>query len=430
MSGGLVPYRGNGRQNNPGGLFTPDNLGRSIRFAKQAYKHYKNYTKTPPGTGVKNKKAGKASSSQTNARRGSRRSRGSGGRGSSGGKFDKGLSVKGDKASMYMSKGIVKTLETSITAVNNDCCIIGHSTRMPQEELKMTAKALLKSLISQDLDYVTNMDDTISLGVLANITITYYIDPLTTALTTDTIPIALVDTYQTIAGLISTRFDGIMNSGGNRVQFESMTLNKLIGAVYIRFARINLSSTTIHYWTKSDMKIQNRSTNEASEEIDVVDQVPIYGKSYEGKGNGTILKGTRFIPHNPVIADENTGLILASTAGSSAQALREPPAPKAFIGIKKFGKQKLEPGEIKTSTLNVEWKANFNVWFSELQRVGGGYAISNFRISTKGLFRFFALEKMIALAGETPVILGLEVNAKYGCYITHKKKNVTQAQFN
>ena len=55
------------------------------------------------------------------------------------------------------------------------------------------------------------------------------------------------------------------------------------------------------------MKIQNRSTNSVDDEqSDEVDNVPLYGRSYEGTGSGTLVDTPALTPPAKLFAEFNS----------------------------------------------------------------------------------------------------------------------------
>lgn len=345
----------------------------------------------------------------------------------SGGKVSAGTKTfKRDKAALFMKKGIVKTQEYSALVDEESCVWVGHSTRMPQEELKMMCYAIVKKLYSMDSQIVTNFDRVPNTAVDSRIYLRFYEDSSTTTVTETFYQIAAIDTLLAVGNALSGLIIAQFNSGKSQFQILSIELKKLIGAAYVPFATIDISSSKVHFWCKSDLKVQNRTTNEVDKDADVVDNVPLYGKSYEGKGNGMVLKGQRGVSHKPFTANENRGYI---EGVGSETATKEPPNGKAFMGVKKQGKLHFEPGQIKTSVLESEWSKSINAYIMECLRVGAGWQLQEYRLYSQGKFRVMALEKMINTNVLVEVSVGYEVNQKYGCWIEVGKNLVTQPLF-
>jgi len=131
----------------------------------------------------------------------------------------------------------------------------------------------------------------------------------------------------------------------------SMMLNDLICNVYI----------------KSSLKIQNRSktgTGDVNDETDVVDSVPLYGKSYSG--NGTSLRSKNAFgltgQDMDLVSDQQYGIIIGN---ESLPGRKEPAQPRDFINVKNCGKVHIDPGQLKTSVLTQSFKHYFNTFFKQ-----------------------------------------------------------------
>jgi len=162
-------------------------------------------------------------------------------------------------------------------------------------------------------------------------------------------------------------------------------------------------------YSKASLKLQNR-TRGGSIESDAVDNIPLYGKCYEGSGNyfsyyrdtfGATApfspngENTTFVVNNAYCTFDN-GLAVADN--SNVQTLREPPPGTMFDRVKKTGKAHLDPGMIKTSVLTASKKFSFNA----LQRyLGVNRAQENQQNMNIGKYRFFLLEKMVHAEADT-----------------------------
>jgi len=207
--------------------------------------------------------------------------------------------------------------------------------------------------------------------------------------------------------------------------------------VYIRYkpdtgdgynrAIINLNNAKIHLDIKSSFKLQNRSINSTgNDEADDVDNVPLFGKAYYGKGNGSDNCGGHMrvgVPDN-YIADRIHGVI---NRNADTLMNKEPLLPEVVVKATKTGKIHLDPGQIKTSVLvdrhvhdlnNLLSKTLFYITNPGTQRV--------FR--TPGQFQFFGLEKMLEVypyvdvegvptLSIIPFIVAFEHNVKVGAML-------------
>jgi len=175
-----------------------------------------------------------------------------------------------------------------------------------------------------------------------------------------------------------------------------------------RRVQIDCENLKVRIESKSALKIQNRSINSVgNDEEDDVDNVPLYGRSYSGKGTGTTIIGGGEQPPSgqSLFGDASTGMILLDGTAN----LREPMLPYAAIDAKRSAKAKLDPADIKTSVLTDKFTIGVNKLLTLMGNVSGTNPKSRI-----GKFRVFAFEKMIETvkvdADVVPMTLAYEVN--------------------
>jgi len=164
-----------------------------------------------------------------------------------------------------------------------------------------------------------------------------------------------------------------------------------------RVTRVMLRDAKMQCKTTSTLAMQNRSIPAADDdEADDVNNIPLFGKSYEGKGNGFIGR------------DNNTILPPSDSvwgwgfnpAGTTTDVLAEPPEAYHFQYVKKVAKVDLGPGQVKTSVLTGSYNMNIDRFLRiarGLQRNSGTNAV--FPYNDMGKCRMFALERRIARLG-------------------------------
>lgn len=192
--------------------------------------------------------------------------------------------------------------------------------------------------------------------------------------------------------------------------------------------QISLSGLMLDIYAKSSLKIQNRTvTNEANVESDDIDNAPLYGRTYEGTGNGTtwFFSGatTNLFAHNSYgnIEAEGTAVV----GGTSW--FGEPPSAVEFPGVKLQGKVRIEPGDIKTSVLTDMKTLNFNRFAAILhkyQQFTAGKPRENF-----GKFRFMALEKMLDATTALSIVTAYEHNLLLVLNCREKVTKITGMNF-
>lgn len=156
---------------------------------------------------------------------------------------------------------------------------------------------------------------------------------------------------------------------------------------------LDLKRATFEFYQKSTLKIQNRTVNTAdNNEADDVDNVPLFGKSYEGRGNYFIVRSQYFFPLNTIRPN------VLAIGQLSTDAMPEPFKLSDVKRARVSGKAHLDPGQIKTSVLTNRFVTNINTF---LKRIARSTDADN--LCVYGKFRAFCLEKMIQAVGTTDV---------------------------
>jgi len=228
--------------------------------------------------------------------------------------------------------------------------------------------------------------------------------------------------------IVHIRFQPATNVGGG-------------DTIPIPAAMIRLDNFKVTITSKSSLKLKNQTVGSLGNEADEVDNQPLYGHSYEGNGTGAEWireedpTGTHEIPNpmpggdpievdNPpisFIARIDVGMILHG----GSNLLVEPPKPVEFKHLTRYGKAKLEPGEIKTSVLYSKETHYFNTWYNELKTDGSGTVYQD--KSKFGKFRFFCVEKMLDPDGSVAIVMKFEHNIAYES-IGYESKVNTQVE--
>lgn len=186
--------------------------------------------------------------------------------------------------------------------------------------------------------------------------------------------------------------------------------------------RLDLDHMYIKLYTKSSMKIQNRSVNASGANSENVDNVPVYGRSYGGTGTGAVqLAGINTAVATQLIGDSTTGFI----AGSSADpGLQEPIHQMYFQYVSQKGKVHMDPGYIKTSVLY--HKQNYSL--NRLNQMISQITTNTKQRNVFGKFRFFGIERMLdtaLLASPATITLGIEINTYMNASLYSRFRNAT-----
>lgn len=311
---------------------------------------------------------------------------------------------------------------------------IGHSTLNRVTLTKDIAKAICKFIAIQlrislsDMNMYINASNRylIQLGYKQNITSSVTYLSFTTTLS---------QTWATLANNIAVSLetnvlDATLN--GSDVTFTTLfvsTLNQIAPDVAYDRKAFDLSHATISVLVKSSLKLQNQSYigNTVNEEqSDLVDNVPLYGKYYEGSGNFIELnKGiaatseTNPVVISPLITGTIDGMYMSYSVGPDT-AWNEPPKLSQVGYANKIGKAHIDPGQIKTSSLLYSKVFKMSKLMQLLAR---GEQSPTQDIFWRGNYRVFCLEKMLqatATSATNKIIVGIEVDNKIG--VTFKAK--------
>jgi len=309
-------------------------------------------------------------------------------------------------------KGVTFQWERTADITDDRCVYVTHHNLPYLQILKAAVYALTKKFLFK-----------------MNIDFTSWTDPLTVAMIPDNTTFAIewrqnypgavgVSTCQKIAS------DVTFKHLADRI-FGDVFMNQLIDVAGIGFdspaqllsmenniagnvTRMNLRGCMLDCITKSSLKIQNRSINATEDdEVDDVNNVPLIGKSYQGKGNGFISYD------NTTILAPADGIWGWSSVGAGANpTLQEPPQPYQMQYAAKTVKVRMQPGHIKTSVLNGKLYQEFDRFLRYcryVRRSNGG--ATTYGYTNMGLCRMFALERTIAKFG-TEISPGINVAAE------------------
>jgi len=187
-----------------------------------------------------------------------------------------------------------------------------------------------------------------------------------------------------------------------RIEFEPLIYQTDVGTPWdmrhARYTKLDLENVTVSLSSKSAIKMQNRTVEEAGDDENEVNNIPLYGKSFTGAGTGPQRKD-QYGEQNTFVVNQTTGVIIVP---ENIQ-MREPPPPEEFNRVKMVGKVKIEPGEIKTSVLSASATHKFNIWYRGfvrswmVQSSGTPPASQKFPDYAEGNYRTFFIEKMLAV---------------------------------
>lgn len=314
--------------------------------------------------------------------------------------------------------GVEKTVEAyKNEATTSQCLHFGHGTSPRNQVLEIAWKAIIKSAVRKLGVNINAWDDIatpFANTAVPSWRITCQINTNNVVTTAAAYAPAQNSTYQDIITWFIDParpwYDSTVEVILDNIQFLPVDAG---GATIFTglYGRYSLRNCRVTVEVKSCMKMQNRSVNTAGNvEADDIDNVPLYGKTYEFLGTG--LLRPKMAGDAIVAINQNSGYYAPFDAGN----YKEPIDALYYDKVKKAGKVKLEPGEIKTSYLYTK-KTLFISTLCKMMALQEANANPTIPL---GKNRMFSLEKMIdTLADPNPNGLGisvaLEVNNRYRC---------------
>jgi len=350
--------------------------------------------------------------------------------------------VKASRKSKVTKKGVQIVLERggvldagANTTTAGNTVAIGHANCPLVLAENMLWRAIVKQLFIKAgaLTTMSNFEEAI--GGLAGgiIRVRYRLNP-DSAFTQFTYTTLVTDSLETISKKLWEQFidPTILGGSNNNLEFFDIRL----GGPNYSDVVLNLRKAVFHFYGKSTLKVQNRTVQDTTDDEESVDNVPLHGKAYFGKGSGTSA-----FTHDASYSIAASGFHTDVEFGALAKVptekwYQEPVPPSHFIRVLKSGKVHLDPGHIKTSVLDGRFKVSVNQFYKMLAieiTLSAGLPTENYhRRSNLGHYRFMILEKMInAVVGTTTnsIKCAWEVNLRMGGYITTSNETET-AQLN
>lgn len=233
-------------------------------------------------------------------------------------------------------------------------------------------------------------------------------------------------TYGNIAdNIFITMKANMINVAGGAVGMQSQALLltfSWLNAGGANKAELNLQDASMSLMTKSSLKMQNRSVNATDDdESDDVNNVPLHGKAYEGRGNGLVPRDYSSIAV-PCGSDFAWGLYAAGSVAANSP-LAEPPEVYHFQYAKTAGKVSIQPGRIKTSVLNGTLNISLDRFFRLAYSLFTSSVSDTNQYHSLGKVRLFSLERVIApFAGEVTPAIELAVEHDFKGWLTVSTK--------
>lgn len=346
----------------------------------------------------------------------------------------------------YAANGFVNTTEVTGKINDPNCCYLIHTATPPPDTIKIIVESLLRKLIRKSIKFnVTNLRQEIPGESFFNTSdrfefrlIRAYTDGTTNVLanrvTVDN------DSVYTIAQYFIPFFRSFAQGdspgdSNNSYELERMQLyikdtSVVNHATFI--GEINLKNETVHLYSMSEMKIQNRSLSATgSADAENVTNNPLVGYHYQFSG-GVPRSKTMDCQELQYIGLSGVTLARAGqwAAGPGGEVtFREPPLPRLFSNCRKASKVRLDPGSIKEDRL--VHTVHYNL-IKYLKKVGyaTGFAGNASRIMwVPGKCHMFAFEDVINVNEANLIEIAYEVNRQMGCYLTTNRAPLAGGDF-
>lgn len=304
------------------------------------------------------------------------------------------------------SAGCSLTREYGGEVTDEHCVILGHATAAYELTKKIFFLGLLKKLsILMGQPFVRCSDVPDYADYTNDRVIVLYRGPASAdaeaAITFN--PGAAAYTWENIADYFVAQTDGLAPEYIlTTIQFTPGTGGR------VKHARLNLRNAKVKYYAKSSFKFQNRTIETAGDDNADVDNVPVNGKQYSGKWNGSRYTGDK-AGTTPIIGADTNGLIVVQAAAN--EDLKEPLIAQHWTNCKAAGKIRLDPGKLRTSLLTTQMTLPVNEFFSRIQSAAAGTTTSEIKL---GQHTFYAMEKMICAINAVNMTFAYEHNLNLG----------------
>lgn len=206
---------------------------------------------------------------------------------------------------------------------------------------------------------------------------------------------------------------------------HSFELQQRVGTTtdFVTVSTVQAEAMQVHFYCKSQLKVQNQTTESADHDADDVDNVPLVGRHYTATGTGFRLVRKLKTSTQALIANTVDGHFTAANGavdGIENGPYAEPPLNSMLSGRVKSTQVRLAPGKIRASTISGKVSLKLQVllqdsgWDSDPGAVARPYL-------SKGKTAMLALEKVLDVNVDQNILCAYEYQADYGCEVKVKK---------
>lgn len=318
-------------------------------------------------------------------------------------------SVKKNKQRKFDMLGATITTEESGSKATSEVLFLGHASMPRRYAWRCMFQAILKKLYAKAGILPKMISETLQLVTATDSLVLVYKNSANAVSTSAVLAFSTVGTSiyaqaEYLANTYSTAWQA-------QVIVQEIQFKPAAGSI-LKFERLNLINARLAWRSASVMAFQNQSVSDSGgASTDVVNVVPLRGRIYSGRGNGTLIITDD--QTNPPWVSNDTGLI---NPNNVLNGTNDPPAAHIFTEVKKYSEIKFEPGELKKSHLYDKFTINLNN-FARLYNDAPS-AVGNYGLYKLGKFQFLSLEKMIDSVAEfDQVKIAYEISNVMSCYL-------------
>lgn len=335
--------------------------------------------------------------------------------------------------------GIATDAGTGGTATLGGVCYIGHGTAFHNYSLALYGAIVRRVFMNIKHEFASwtekiqgNQDNDFSGFNENNFTVIYKAGNSLENTEVNTQIIANM-TYDELAIAVHAAMQSVYPNAANFQLVEAYLVGQ--GGAGVSVAprgRVNLRNASVRWKFSSVIQIQNRTNAGGSDSVEVNDVNPLHGKVYEGYGNcfryGFTSRDPPPATYPPsdmaMTAGFSTGVVtwnnLQGSNNMDAVYRRPPSNRNAFIGCKRIGNCRLQPGQIRKGVITHDKTLSMKNAIALLAAAyeGGTTTAHSFPL---GKIQLYGFEKYVRTSsGESDIALGYEINQRYACIvITH-----------
>lgn len=350
----------------------------------------------------------------------------------------------------FLKKGFVEVKEQWTVQEETDSTYVGHGTIAVKATLQIIWASILKKFFKIALNWDAPSTDAFipnngsgadllclvrtNLETGADQTTDFSISYGTTPGTSSTIESLAVTFAQIITPWLQQDI-----SERNWI-LKELRMGSGTGTVNNIQAKLDLYRMKIHYFSKSDLKVQNASNAVGADTnndnaLDV-NNVPLQGKLYFGKGCVAQIRNPRNTAtatlRNYLGVEPNNGIMFYygdTDIDYAYGQMREPPHPSQFINVKGASNILLQPGSIKRNTLFSKYVMYLNSFHNALRFWSSTQDAWYQGHKTKiGKFAFVGLEKLLTSSNDK-IKVRAEIELKHGAYCSLGAPAVSVAKY-